>query len=92
MRQIAAKALIALLVLIIATILIAPQVDLDPVAPRLEWAACLMIIFLAYLASMVEFYSAISGIAEPSIARIFLLHAGPPHLNPDSSQPSLLRC
>jgi hypothetical protein len=54
-RQIAAKAIILSLALIIAAILIAPQVDLDPVAPRLEWAACLLAVFLSWLAAVVMF-------------------------------------
>ena len=55
MRQIAAKAIILSLAIIIATILIAPQVDLDPVAPRLEWAAYLIIVFLTWLAMLGNF-------------------------------------
>ena len=44
--------MVAFLAIMIAAILIAPQVDLDPVAPRLEWAACLVIVFLTWLATL----------------------------------------
>jgi len=49
-RQVFAKAIIILLALVVATILIAPSVNLDPAAPRLEWAACLLVIFISWLA------------------------------------------
>lgn len=49
-RQVFAKAIIILLALVVATILIAPSVNLDPAVPRLEWAACLLVIFISWLA------------------------------------------
>jgi len=51
-RQILAKTIIIFLALLIASILVAPSVNLDPAAPRLEWAACLLVIFIGWLAAM----------------------------------------
>jgi hypothetical protein len=63
-RQIAAKATILLLAIIIAAVLIAPQVDLDPAAPRLEWAACLLMVFLSWLAALTISMSTAIGITR----------------------------
>jgi hypothetical protein len=53
-RQFLAKAIIVFLAVVVATILIAPSVNLDPAAPRLEWAACLLVVFVSWLAVIFE--------------------------------------
>ena len=89
-RDIATKAVIIFLAVLIAAILILPQVDLDPVAPRLEWAAWLLIIFLAWLAGMAR-VMAIQNDGQsltrpvPETASFFRLGSG-------DAETSLLRC
>jgi hypothetical protein len=43
-RYSAAKAMITCLAIIIAVILIAPQVDLDPAVPRADWTVLLVLL------------------------------------------------
>jgi len=50
-RQIAAKAIILLLAIIIAVILVAPEVNLVPAVPRTDWSACLLVVFMGWLAA-----------------------------------------
>lgn len=51
MRRIAAKTVILLLAIIIAAILVAPSVDLAPAVSRTDWSACLLVVFVAWLAA-----------------------------------------
>jgi hypothetical protein len=90
-RQIVAKALVVSLAVIIATILIAPQVDLDPVAPRLEWAACLLIVFLTWLAGMAGISSTGTNLSKPDGASVAPTPGRPHHCSCTAELP-LLRC
>jgi hypothetical protein len=88
-RQIAVKAIIIFMALIIAAILVAPQVDLDPVAPRLEWAACLLMIFLSWLAALTMY--SISGLATVPLGAHWFPSSFIP-IAPSSPRSSSLRC
>ena len=93
MRQIAAKTIILLLAIIIAAILVAPGVDLAPAVSRTDWSACLLVVFMTWLAATFGGINLVRGYV-PSLARDSLLPPAPIGEAPPTSAPlSLsLRC
>jgi hypothetical protein len=51
MRRIVANTVLVLLAVLVAVILIAPQIDLDPALLPSHWAACLMALLLLRMAA-----------------------------------------
>ncbi|HEX5434192.1 MAG TPA: hypothetical protein VFY05_08140 [Candidatus Angelobacter sp.] len=93
MRRIAAKAIILLLAIIIAVILVAPGVNLAPVVSRTDWSACLLVVFMGWLAAIFGRIALLYAYS-PSLPRDSLLLTRPfREATPSSATPSLsLRC
>ncbi|MGE5325274.1 MAG: hypothetical protein ACM3SW_20570 [Actinomycetota bacterium] len=94
MRQIAAKAIILLLAIIIAVILVAPEVSPVPAVSRTDWSACLLVVFMTWLAVVFGLLALIRA-RTSSIPRDSLLlpalFCGPPASSPCVAV-SPLRC